>query len=69
MLKGEKKLMDNNENNRIEISGKIYSLCEFSHKVYGEGFYNFNIAVKRLSGSEDIIPITVSERLFDSKDI
>ena len=62
--------MDNvNENNRIEISGRIESDCVFSHKIYGEGFYNFNIAVKRLSGSEDIIPITVSERLFDKGDI
>ncbi len=62
--------MDNiNENNRIKISGRIESDCVFSHKIYGEGFYNFNIAVKRLSGSEDIIPVTVSERLFDKDDI
>ncbi|MCJ7856195.1 single-stranded DNA-binding protein [Lachnospiraceae bacterium NSJ-143] len=61
--------MENNENNKIEIAGHIVSECAFSHKIYGEGFYNFDLAVKRLSGSEDIIPITVSERLFDSNDI
>ncbi len=61
--------MDNSENNNIEIAGRINSEFVFSHRIYGEGFYNFDIAVKRLSGSEDIIPVTVSERLFDKNDI
>lgn len=60
---------ENNRNNIIVVSGKICSDCVFSHRIYGEGFYNFNIAVKRLSGSDDVIPVMVSERLFDMKDI
>lgn len=58
-----------NENNRIEISGKVCGEAKFSHRIYGEGFYTFNISVMRLSESEDIIPVTVSERLLDSAEI
>jgi len=62
-------IKDINSNNYITISGKIYSECEFSHTVYGEGFYSFKLSVKRLSGNDDIIPITISERLFNKEDI
>ena len=37
----------------------------FSHQVYGEGFYLVDVLVKRLSDSEDRIPLMVSERLVD----
>lgn len=53
------------KNNQVNIIGEIYSGFEFSHEVYGEGFYNFNVLVPRLSENEDIIPVTVSERLID----
>ena len=39
----------------------------FSHDVFGEGFYVMEISVGRLSDSNDIIPIMVSERLVDVK--
>ena len=52
------------ENNMVTISGKVVSGMEFSHEVYGEGFYNFSLAVPRLSDSSDVIPITISERLI-----
>lgn len=53
------------ENNIVTISGKIVSKTEFSHEVYGEGFYYFLLQVPRLSDSYDLIPVTVSERLID----
>lgn len=53
------------ENNMVTISGKIVSTAEFSHEVYGEGFYFFILEVPRLSDSSDKIPVTVSERLID----
>lgn len=53
------------ESNVATVSGKIISEPVFGHEVYGEGFYYFDIQVKRLSDSHDIIPITVSERLAD----
>ena len=45
--------------------GEIASPFFFSHEVYGEGFYMVDVQVKRLSHSEDRIPLTVSERLID----
>ena len=45
--------------------GQIVSQFTFSHQVFGEGFYLVDVMVKRLSDSEDIIPVMVSERLID----
>lgn len=56
------------ENNSVGIVGKVVEGCKFSHEVYGEGFYVFKVIAQRLSSNEDILPITVSERLID-KDI
>ena len=53
------------ENNQVSIMGQIVSQFTFSHQVFGEGFYLVDIMVKRLSDSEDIIPVMVSERLID----
>ncbi|MCX7921856.1 MAG: single-stranded DNA-binding protein [Clostridia bacterium] len=53
------------ENNMVTISGKVCSNMEFSHEVYGEGFYSFMLEVPRLSDSSDKISVTVSERLVD----
>ena len=53
------------ENNRVTIVGEVVSEFEFSHEVYGEGFYTLNISVNRLSDSVDIIPLMISERLVD----
>ena len=35
------------ENNRVTIVGEVVSEFEFSHEVYGEGFYTLNISVNR----------------------
>ncbi len=53
------------ENNQVTIMGEIASEFIFSHEVFGEGFYMVNILVRRLSNSDDIIPLMVSERLID----
>ena len=53
------------ENNQVSIMGKVASGFTFSHQVYGEGFYWVDVLVKRLSDSEDRIPLMVSERLVD----
>ena len=44
--------------------GKVTSDKRFSHEIYGEKFYVFDLSVPRLSGTSDSIPITVSERLM-----
>lgn len=47
------------------VAGEIISDFEFSHEVFGEGFYFVKLKVSRLSHSSDIIPLLVSERLID----
>lgn len=63
--------MENNvlENNTLVLLGKITNEKVFSHEIYGEKFYSFDLSVPRLSGSADIIPITVSERLFKEDEL
>lgn len=51
-------------NNKVYLCGNVASLPTFSHEIYGEGFYELSLAVPRLSGYNDIIPITISERLI-----
>ncbi len=55
------------KNNRVTISGEIVSDFVFSHEVFGEGFYISNLSSKRTSGTADVIPIMVSDRLVDVK--
>lgn len=53
------------KNNQVTLSGEIVSNFEFSHEVYGEGFYTDMLASERTSGQKDIIPIMVSDRLIN----
>lgn len=53
------------ENNQVSVMGTIVSDFEFSHQIFGEGFYMVDIMVERLSASADLIPLMVSERLID----
>jgi len=57
------------ENNYLVLVGNIISDKTFSHEIYGESFYLFNLEVPRLSGNADIIPITISERLIANFDL
>lgn len=52
------------DNNLIKLAGTVVSDKTFSHEIYGEGFYSFDLEVPRLSENSDIIPVTVSERLL-----
>ena len=63
--------MDTNytDNNHIILVGKVTSDKTFSHEVYGERFYIFKIEIPRLSGTSDIIPVTVSERLLPAEEL
>ena len=61
--------MDTNylENNYLTLVGRVTSEKRFSHEIYGESFYTFDLLIPRLSGSEDIIPVTTSERLINDE--
>ncbi len=54
------------ENNQVFIVGEIISDFQYSHEVYGEGFYMVEVAVSRLSNFSDYIPLMISERLIDT---
>lgn len=57
------------DNNHLVLVGKIVSDKNYSHEIYGEKFYVFNLEVVRLSSTVDIIPITISERLLTGMDL
>ena len=56
-------------NNKVYVYGEIVSDATFSHEVYGEGFYDMQIKVERLSNQCDILPITISERIMKEENI
>ncbi len=55
------------KNNQATVAGEIISEFAFSHEVFGEGFYTVKLLVNRLSDTNDIIPLMISERLIDVK--
>lgn len=57
------------DTNKVIVVGKVVSEKEFSHEMYGEGFYNFELGVPRLSDYIDILPVTISERLLVNIDL
>lgn len=52
-------------NNQVNVYGEVISGFEFSHEVFGEGFYLVKLSVRRLSQVYDVIPLLISERLID----
>lgn len=57
------------ENNKIELCGVIASVPELNHKTYGENFYGFRLSCSRKSTEKDMLPIIVSDRLVEIKDL
>lgn len=52
-------------NNQVEVAGEIISTFEYSHEIFGEGFYMVKLLVNRLSEATDEITLMISERLVD----
>lgn len=57
------------KNNRVFLSGRVAREPLYSHELFGEGFYEFYIEVKRLSGQTDVLPVTVSERIMNGVEL
>ena len=53
------------ENNIITLTGSVESEAVYSHTVMEENFYSFILRVPRLSQTDDLLPVTVSEKLYD----
>lgn len=51
--------------NIVEISGQIVGEFEFDHRLGRENFYKNMVRIERNSGRVDVIPIIVSDRVFD----
>lgn len=70
MKREEIKLSTNyTDNNQLILVGKITGEKRFSHEIYGEKFYIFELEVPRLSNNADIIPVTISERLITTEEL
>lgn len=50
--------------NRVELCGEVLTLPEPSHTNHGETFYRFMLAVPRLSGQSDELPVLVRQSLL-----
>lgn len=55
------------ENNQLTLCGVIENTPVLDHEVFGENFYRMDIRVPRLSGANDLLPVTISERLMNSQ--
>ncbi len=51
--------------NYLHLSGILTDTPTYGHEVFGEKFYYATLSVPRLSGAEDLLPITLSERLME----
>lgn len=54
----------NHQNNTVTLAGEIVDVPKFSHEIYGEKFFEVTLSVKRLSGMEDVLPVSISEHLL-----
>ncbi len=59
----------NATSNKVYLCGEVVSHPEYSHELYGEGFYEFILKVPRLSQQTDLIPVTMSERILSETKI
>ncbi len=65
----ERKELQNAEKNKVKISGELCDGFSISHEVFGEKFYKNRVKIVRHSGTEDYIPILVSNYLFSDNNI
>lgn len=55
--------------NALHLCGMLTEEPTYGHEVFGEKFYYATLSVPRLSGAEDLLPITLSERLMEDHPI
>lgn len=56
-------------NNNITLAGVVEREPIFSHEVLGEGFHVFMLKCSRTSGNKDTLPVMISDRLVDIREI
>ena len=50
--------------NALHLSGTVVGTPVVGHEAFGEKFYYLTLGVPRLSGAQDLLPVTLSERLL-----
>lgn len=50
--------------NKVFVSGRIEEEFKYNHQVMWENFYETRVIVTRHSGTEDFVPIVISEKLL-----
>lgn len=55
--------------NHIELCGTMETAPAFSHENHGRRFYRFLLAVERLSGTVDLLPVLASEELLEQTEV
>lgn len=58
--------MKSEKNNTVYAWGEMEGNFVYSHTLYGRKFYRARLIVTRFSGTNDFIPIMVSEKLIDT---
>ena len=53
------------ENNQVSLAGEVVSRFSYSHEVFGEKFYLIQVKALRDSGTGDVIPVMISDRMVD----
>ncbi len=56
-------------NNKVYLQGEVVGEVQFSHSVMDENIYTFRLAVPRLSGEIDTLPIMISSKLMTNLDL
>ena len=62
----EKTKVKSEKNNTVYAWGEMEGNFVYSHTLYGRKFYRARLIVTRFSGTNDFIPIMVSEKLIDT---
>lgn len=60
--------MEHSENN-ITIRGELVALPQFSHENHQKQFFRFELAVTRLSGAVDRLPVVAEAQLLEQIDL
>ena len=55
--------------NTVLLRGQLQELPQFSHENHHKRFYRFSLAVARLSGAVDELPVIVEESVLNTMDL
>ena len=55
--------------NALRLTGRIVDAPQIGHEAFCEKFYYLTLGVPRLSGTQDLLPVTISERLLEGGEL